>query len=332
MTRYTPEPYKPDGGFSLAGLPVLFFVLFVAAGAIGGLASFLGQWFYLVLLFPVGMGLALTAVGYLIGRVTKMRSVGIAILAGLISGAVSVVTMHYGDYLRFRDKVNAIDPAGVNFPRGVDAAQFRQLVQAMLQKKGVDTFLGYMNQQATEGVTIGGRRGGGFNLGFTGSWIYWALELVVVAVITCMGIVGGTAAPFCSVCDRWKEERKLGTLDGDPQEVKTHLEEGDLQALRDYPTDGELHLSVHVCPGCGDEGDLAVKLQQVTKNAKGEDVTTALAHLTYPGKALADLEAVFTDRDDDEEEEEALDAKPGEPQPSRHPADDADDDAPRRRI
>lgn len=322
MSRFSPEPYKSDGGFSLAGLPVLFFILFVAAGALGWLASFIGQWFYLILLFPVGIGLGLVLVGGFVGKLTKMRSVGIAILTGLMAGAVAIVSMHYFDYLRFRARADQ-PPAGLKLPAGVDAAQFKQLVQALHKAKGVDTFLGYMKQQATEGVRIG-RRGGGFNLGYTGSWIYWGLELVGVAVLAMLGLVGSASAPYCRHCEKWKESRPLGTLVGPPVEVKGHLEEGNLKALHRYASgeDGELHVSAHVCPGCGAEGDIAVKLEQVSKNAKGEESRSELTHLAYPGQALAELEAVFTAPEEDEEE--TLDAMAVEPV-------EDDEDRPRRR-
>src|SRR5881628_3245839 len=47
LPRFEPEPYQPDGGFSVVRLPLLMGVLLVAALALGWLASFIGQWFYL---------------------------------------------------------------------------------------------------------------------------------------------------------------------------------------------------------------------------------------------------------------------------------------------
>ena len=55
MSRFTPEDYKAEGGFSLLGVPVLLAALCVAAVGLGWLASYIGQWFYLILLFPIGL-------------------------------------------------------------------------------------------------------------------------------------------------------------------------------------------------------------------------------------------------------------------------------------
>jgi hypothetical protein len=52
-------------------------------------------------------------------------------------------------------------------------------------------------------------------------------------------------------------------------------------------------LSVAVCPVCRDEGPIEVKLEQIKKNDKGEESREEVAHVVYPGEALAELEDLF---------------------------------------
>jgi hypothetical protein len=274
MGRYSPEDYTPDGGFSPAGLPLLLVGLIASAIGLGWLASFIGQWFYLILLFPLGIGFGLIAAGVIFGRLGKMRSPGLACLLGLLSAVVAMLAMHYFDY--------------------------RRLVQDAAPGEGSTGLFSYLNAAATVGVTINGKGGrGGWNLGYTGTWIYWSLELLVVAVMSTLGMVAGATAPFCSDCNVWKEEKKLGTLGANGNEAAEHLRNGAVERLQEHepgPLGGSFPLLVWVCPNCKSEGTIAVKLQSVTKNAKGEEDTKELVHLTYPGKALAELEALFSPR------------------------------------
>ncbi len=71
---WRPQPYQPDGGFNLEGLPLLAGALIGAAVGLGWLISFIGQWFYAVIVFPVLVGTALMVVGKEMARITKMRN------------------------------------------------------------------------------------------------------------------------------------------------------------------------------------------------------------------------------------------------------------------
>src|SRR5262245_20973987 len=110
MSRYTTEPYRAEGGFSVTGLPVLLVIMVAVAGAMGWLASFVRQWFYLVLVFPAGIGLVLFFTGMAAGKLTRMRSPLMAGLIALIASAVAMVAMHYFDYQRFLEKIAPADP------------------------------------------------------------------------------------------------------------------------------------------------------------------------------------------------------------------------------
>jgi hypothetical protein len=72
----------------------------VNAVALGWLASFIGQWFYLVFFFPIGLGFGLVLVGVAVAGLAKMRNIGLGALLGLVAGVLTMVTMHYCDSWR----------------------------------------------------------------------------------------------------------------------------------------------------------------------------------------------------------------------------------------
>jgi len=299
VARFHPEEYKADGGFSVFGLPILLLVLCAAGAALGWLASFIGQWFYLIVLFPVAIGIGLVIVGIFVGHMTKMRSPGVAVVLGLVSSGVAVPAMHFFDYQRFlgeRATVLELAPVLENLPAGARDAKSAEALQVLKEVRDVDSFPQYLNMEATRGITIS-RGKAGFNLGYIGTWIYWCVELVVVAGMTMLGLVAGAASPFCSSCNSWKDNRELGTLQKKGVDIAAFVKNGEIERLQEQSpakAGGDLVLSAAVCPNCKGQSSIVLKLEEVTKNAKGEEEKKEQLLLTYPGEALAELEALFS--------------------------------------
>lgn len=341
MARYDPEPFKSDGGFTVLGLPLLFGLLAASGLVLGGIAGFISRWFYLIILFPAGIGLGLAGAGYFAGRLAKMRNLALAFLAGLFAGALAMGTMHFVEYRHF---VSVRDEAVA----GVPAAALAAADPKVQEIRAVNSFPAYLNFAAKEGVRIG-RRGGGINLGYWGTWIYWSLELLGVTVLAMLGTIGGALQPFCKRCDSWKDEKDLGRLSGDPERAKALVEKGRLDELREHSpgdVDGALVLTISWCRTCHDRCPVDVKLQSVSHNDKGEEQKSELTHQTYPGEALEELEALFSavglsrrqargedrprrERDDDDPPRRAI-REDREDRDARRREDD-DDDRPRRR-
>jgi hypothetical protein len=299
VSQFVPEEYAPEGGFSAAGLPVLLAGLCAAAVGLGWLASFIGQWFYLILVFPAAIGLGLIGAGVLLGRLTKMRSPGLAVLFGLLSAAVAILAMHYFNYQRFlkqREEILKSMP-DLDDPQAQPLnAKEAEAVQFFRDARAVNSFPSYMTFEARQGVTLSGRGKSGLNLGWTGTWIYWGLELAGVAAMAIFGLIGGAAAPFCATCKDWKQERPLGTLKPKDTDVAAILRGGEIERLKAYDpalAGGNLLVTAAVCPRCLGESPISVRLVHVSQNEKGEELQTELAHVTYPGAALAEFEVLF---------------------------------------
>ena len=307
MSQFRPEVYKTDGGFSIFGLPILVLALGAAGVGLGWLASFISQWFYLILLFPAGIGVGLILVGVLVGRMTKMRSTGIALLLGLGSSCVAMTSMHYFDYLRFLHERQGVMELAGDLNILLKKAQKKEKEKekdavaaeaaAALQKMTADiSFPAFLNEQAEEGVKITYKGRGGINLGYVGTWIYWGLELAGVSIMAALGLMACAMTPFCTACNDWKEDRELGTLRKKQGDVAELLTQGDLDQLKKHdpaPQGGDLLVTAAVCPRCKDQSTITVKLEEVTKNQKGEIEKKELVHLTYPGDSLAEFVSLF---------------------------------------
>jgi hypothetical protein len=106
---------------------------------------------------------------------------------------------------------------------------------------------------------------------------------------------GGAAEPFCADCRRWKKARPLAVVKQPGEAAAAALSAGELTRL-ETPIEGPdaipCALTVAVCPGCGADGPVDVKLTHTFKDKKGNDRTRTLAHMTYPGAALRVFEAL----------------------------------------
>jgi hypothetical protein len=312
--RFETTPYRPDGGFSMAGSGILIGLSMLAAVALGWLVTLIEQWVYLILIFPLAIGALVGVVGMVGIKLGKVRSPALAGLAGILAGCVAMLSMHYFDYLAFRAEVDRDippDQQAVIEAMGPDQIRAlpKQIQEQFLEERRavrVKSFPAYMDYQATNGVTIqrvghGGANDRGTNLGYIGSLIYWGVEVLIVAVVAFVIMMGAAGQPFCRECQAWKQQRKLGTLTFRPGDVGaaqlvSALGSGEVTRLIDYnpsPGDGPLHLSASVCPKCRDQGPIDVKLLHKYKTAKNEERSKELLHVTYPGEAFRALEAVF---------------------------------------
>jgi predicted Zn finger-like uncharacterized protein len=290
------EPYKPVNGWNPSGVTMMAATAMIGAITLGFLASFIGQFFYLVFIFPVGIGIAL---GLAIGGAAKFGKVHHPIVAGIVGlfgGVLAMTTVHYFDYQRALDelaKQPAAPPPQFANPRNPRFAQ--QAAPAPQPPAVQPTFFDYMDAAATAGVTIGKPGQQGINLGYTGSVIYWLLEMVGVAVIVFVVGLAIAAEPFCVGCDVWKQKLKLGAVPHDGVTATAALSSGNLAPLlAEVPAeDGSfVRVTAAVCPKCGTDGVIDVKLEQVVHNAKGEAGASQLAHVSYPGEAMAVFEAL----------------------------------------
>lgn len=311
-------PYVPDGGGgSLAATLQLISILSSVGILLGYVVSLIGQYIYLVVIFPALMGLAVGWFGAKTIARYKVRKDLSCAVAGFAAGCLCFLTMHYANFLRFEDgmkqvpegireiarKIDELSAAGDKVPpetRDV-IAKFRAHPDA-LKSCRVNGFLSYMDLQAHEGVTLTPTHGGGkgINLGYFGSIIYWIVEGLILACIAA-GIMRHEASkPFCVDCSCWKQETILLETIVLAKQILGPLKQGDLAAVEDLlrnPGSNNAkpgtfsRISICTCPECDTISSFEVKVDHVTIN-NGQQNAKRTAQITYPADALEPLKSI----------------------------------------
>ena len=291
----------------MPGLMMLVGALVVTGAVLGFVAHFVAQAFYLILVFPFLIGLGLGAVGVRMVRAGRVRNPLIGGLAGFVGGALAMFMMHYFDQQKFRDEVMTAQP---EFSQVVNMspAERQQIIDDMDPAdrpesvrflRAAESVPGYLDLQAYYGVTIGkpGQSGdSGINLGYYGSYIYWLIELLVVAGITYAMVRGATQEPFCADCEQWKNPKVLGFFAAEPALATAAVQSGNLAKIRQTKPTQEItnvRLTAHACDGCVDKGEADLKLEHLTTDKEGKVQANTLAHTTYPAAALPHLVTIF---------------------------------------
>ncbi|MEX2138323.1 MAG: hypothetical protein WD894_03630 [Pirellulales bacterium] len=311
---YRAKPYENDGGFSVQGLALTTGVGVLVAVVMGVVAAIVGQFFYAVFIFPLFIGAAVGAGQTWAIRHTKIRTPLACGAAGLVAGVVAVTTMHYVDYVNFRQGMNeanfeeqslreaiadTTDPKERQYLHEV-LAEFEsdpEVVAAMQ----VNSFTSYLDWSARQGVEISSAYGnsGGLNLGHTGTFIYWGVEALIVALISAAMARRRAGAPFCVACDAWKTERELGWLLAPAKAVGEVVQSGRLAELPAMAgtSDGQSSISVYECPSCPEQADVVLEVNAITYN-HGTREKSPQARAIYPRGAAADLTRYFVSLED----------------------------------
>jgi hypothetical protein len=268
--RFDAEPFRPDGVVPLGGLALLLVGAALTAIALGFVLSFVGQWFYMPIIFPIIAAFLLGGAGRVLVRAGKVRSPAVAGTIGALGGLGMMYSNHYFDCLLALNFVNwqAVTPRIV---------------------------FSYIDFVAQGGVVIGDVGNDGINLGYIGSYVYFALEAVLAAGFAFVVTKGAAAVPFCRACNVWKQPRTLAGLPHVPPAVAVEaLRAGALLDLLDTgtPTAGghPLNLKASVCPRCGGDGSVVAGVERITVDSRGRRQVKVIGQYVYPGQVLTLLD------------------------------------------
>jgi hypothetical protein len=260
--QYSVTKFETTTGGNPAGLIVSLGVGVFAALVMAVVFGIIRDFFWLLVVFPALHGLAVGAVIGLAARLVKTRLPVALVSIGFGCAVLSwlgIYFLWYGAFLA--------DP---NNPRV--------------------SFFGFMDHRATEGVRIGKPgQGGGTNLGYTGTIIYWVVEAVITGIAGAGLAVAPITSPFCDGCNAWKRKRVLGPFLVEPTVAAGAVAAG-VPAGFVAPAEGKKKatLSVYACPHCEDEGTIDVSMEG--SHTEGKQTMTYKVFMTYPGEALADFE------------------------------------------
>lgn len=276
------KPYQPSNKVTSTGLTWLLLSSVIGGVAIGGITHLISLLIYLIVLFPLGMGVAGSAVMILAIREGKVRNPAIATFFGVLTGLILYGSMHGAGYLQFKQSASE----GIRKELGAESGnQSNQIIDAFLQEQTGDKgFLGYIKYNAQQGVSIGRFGSEKTNLGETGTWIYWLIEFAAIDIMIAAIAYYMAKNPFCENCDQWyKNQERLGSVNSQLSENFLNLLQNDQFAkagkLLD-PLQGvyapNLTVYLQCCPSCK-FSDLILTVNSTSTDSKGNLVEKQVA-------------------------------------------------------
>jgi hypothetical protein len=256
--RYRVFAFVAGRGGPMFGVFVALALGLVAAVVLGAVAGVVRHLFWIVLLFPVGFG---CGVGYLTSlgaRLAKCRRVPMVHGAGVLVGFLGAAVMHL---TLFQVRV-AANPA-------LEGTSFFQYLDLLCQA-------------------------GVLGFGYTGTAIYYAVEVGLIVLMTAGMAAEALNDPFCDECNRWKRNEALGKFKIHAAVVAAAVAAGQPEAMV-APAVGDDTVNVELfrCPDCHNDGPVEVRLSCSRTVDKG--VWTAKVFVTYPGAAAPEFEAAARD-------------------------------------
>lgn len=225
------KKYRYSNKIPFLGLILLFLSATLGAVTIGALAFGVSKAAYLVLLFPVLMGLAGGSLNlWAIGQ-GKVRNPGVATICGFCTGLVIYGIFLYGGYLLYRSEK-------IGWAEGASSIEKAEVVadldRSIVDDTGYPGFWGYLNHQAHNGLVIVGKKQSNsppIIVKDRGVWLNWAVELFAICGITTLMSRWRVSAPFSEMTNRWfNRADRLGTIaNSDIDRARAVLDEGRLE-------------------------------------------------------------------------------------------------------
>jgi hypothetical protein len=215
-TRVPTIPGTSPAGF--AGWLGAALILVVGGAFVGLGTALVGAFFYLVILFPVGMGFAGGMLVTWAVRSAHLRTAFQVLAVSLLAAAAIYGTFHYARYIGFQLSTmqalsEKVAESGSDAAGKVDLAVTRVFVNyALKEETGFGGFPGYMLYKARNGVSIGKFYSQNrTELTSWLAWLYWVLEFGVIAWIARSMGNAELKVPVCEACGRrFNHEQHLG--------------------------------------------------------------------------------------------------------------------------
>ncbi|HZU35849.1 MAG TPA: hypothetical protein VFA18_08075 [Gemmataceae bacterium] len=263
-------PYRPDGGSGQRGLLLTWGITILSGLALGAAVGFISRWLYVAGLFPLAIGGIAGLLGMLSLTTAKVRAPLLAGTIGFVSGCLAIGVVHTFQYQRFLHRLS----------------EQPQLL-AQWEADG-DGFLQFIDLQAQRGVEII-EHADTMKLGYYQSYIYWLVDLLLAAGFAAYLMWNQARAPFCTVCQDWKETYLLAKLRLARGRAKYAVTTGQLALLRDQvapPAGNKLLLKVSACSRCGPDCTIVVLLQEVSEDGWGGFAGKRVCQAIYPSQAM----------------------------------------------
>ena len=271
--------YISANEFSFNGIVMLVLATIFAGIVLGLLLGFVGQFFFLVGIFPALVGIA---GGYVLAQAIKkfkMPNKAVAILMGILMGVMIYGSYTYFDYLQFQNYIyEALMFSDNSIPIVFEDMDKASLMASFLyDTTGSTGFIGFWKFTADAGINIvPGGMGSGFSLNPFWSTLYLITEFLLIVGFAIQGAWEQVNRSFCSRCREWYDKGKELALFEmeDENKVINAIEHDRYDELKEImPIEVIkipcLILKAHSCLKCHNETPL-LELSRLTVGDKGE--------------------------------------------------------------
>jgi NAD/NADP transhydrogenase beta subunit len=294
------QAYKPSNRVPLIGLVLLILTTIIGGGMLGELVYLIGEHLYLVIIFPLAMGLLGGVLINIAAHVGKVRNPALTMVFGVLIGLAIYGTYRYAEYYQgFRSDVR--DEVKSYLGNQYDENDLQDYIDLVLEDEtGSTGFVGYVKLSADEGISITSSRASTTNSGAmfrgTGSYVYWGIELLVILFVARYVASITAKQPFCETTNEWyKSEEYVGTIPPNDVPVVVSLLEagrGDaagsmLVALNDAPMP---RYDLVTQRSSRPDVDVILRVQKLTQGNKGTITRDNLHTWTAPVYLLQQIQ------------------------------------------
>jgi len=173
----------------------------------GAMFGIIGSFVYLIILFPILMGVIGGSIITRNAKFTKTRNPFLVASASVLTVIALYITFHYMRYTGFW-VISAFQAFGDFSDKSLQAGKV--VVNYVLKEEtGYSGFIGYMLYKAQQGVSIGRLfRSISLNLGPIFTWVYWLIEAGLIGFITFSIGKDTLKKRFCEHCNSWYTEKE----------------------------------------------------------------------------------------------------------------------------
>jgi hypothetical protein len=301
---------KPSKRVPTLGVGLLAVSTVVGGIVLGVISAAIAQYFYLVLVMPVGMGFLGFIIVLYVSEKTRLRDVSVFVVSGALIGVLAYDVYHYSEYLLFRHKQEEALSSRYDDLSKQEIAQRLDLF--LEEETGTRGFLGYLRWTSRDGVTLytdtdyAVMETGGPATGLTISsrwvWLYRLAETLIAGETGAALTSQISRRPFCVQCgQRYPMAELTGSVPSPlADRFLALLETGDLSQAAEFVCrasragEQRLNVRVHKCPNCPDSDIvLLVERPSAPKHRKSpsrvfEGLITSEEYATLSGKLPPD--------------------------------------------
>jgi len=276
--------YVSSGKFSGAGLISLFGIGIICAVVLGFLVYFVSLAFYLLLLFPIGWGLLVGLSAAAGVKAGKCRNAAMAAVVALLCAGLTYGTFHQLKNREVRRNVQGlIAKAAQEKKFDLQNSSVEKAYENWLHEEtGQKGFWGEMAFRAKAGMNISKAGSGGSKdqapmISGTGMYVYWAIELAVIAGCALLLPWAAAREVYCEDCQEWYQKAPLATLDlGKVPSAVEALVSRDMTAFGACLGPGAGgYVTLQKCPSC-QSAPLNVIVESSVREQKGKETRKAV--------------------------------------------------------